>query len=181
MRKILSLGLMALILSLITTALSAGYEVCDDPDLKPDLQEAGIYGWCNAWHEAEEGDKDRIAERIIDRAGDSGVDLDWLVTNDPVCPCWTQSEIEAAGVGASHSCGTVSITQILLDFDRLVWFYADNSTREYLSGFDGQESFCQVKAGQVFEQDINLEWDEDEVACRTMLRSAAPEDCVWSN
>lgn len=106
MRKLVILGLLALCLSLISTALFAGYPACDD--MKSDLKDARIYGWCNAWHSADtQEEKDQIEARILERIEGIEIDLPWLDDDGgDFCPCWgsfTDLEDQVACAGYAIS------------------------------------------------------------------------------
>ena len=91
MRKLVSLGLLALIFSIFSSQVSASNAgVCDD--LKGSAK--GLHGLCVAWHNADEKNKDKIAakfdarsdvplEEIINRQGNPESNPDF------VCPCFT--------------------------------------------------------------------------------------------
>jgi len=82
MRKLVSLGLFALIFSLFSSqVLASNAEVCDE--LKGSAK--GLHGLCVAWHNADDKNRDKIAARFEDRAG---YPLSEIVGGAFSCPCW---------------------------------------------------------------------------------------------
>jgi hypothetical protein len=99
MRKIISLGLFALILSIFSSQVFAGNDdECENLKDKthPDYAPA-LYGPCVAWHNADENVRDQILAKFVKKARTS---LDnpgmpgWVGPADPkkpegmTCPCW---------------------------------------------------------------------------------------------
>lgn len=96
MRKVISLGLLALMFSLLSGQVFAGnIEECNylkdknHPDYAP-----GLYGLCVAWHNADENAADALADKFFDRAGFAvpGSEVVPDPNNEPdfYCPCWTE-------------------------------------------------------------------------------------------
>ena len=67
MRKIISLGLFALTLSIFSSQVFAGNALDCEP-LKQ-TKNKSLYGLCVAWHNADEQAKDKIAGKFLARAG----------------------------------------------------------------------------------------------------------------
>jgi hypothetical protein len=88
MRKIISLGLFALILSIFSSQVFAGkVSFCEDK--KDELKSYGLYGLCNAyWNADDENDKGQILANFVKKAGTSldAPGMPGLTTAD--CPCW---------------------------------------------------------------------------------------------
>ena len=81
MRKIFSLGLFALMLSIFSSQVFAG-NALDCESLKQ-IKSKSLYGLCVAWHNADETAKLGIADKFFDRAGFTVPGSD---TFD--CYCW---------------------------------------------------------------------------------------------
>jgi hypothetical protein len=86
MRKLVSLGLLALIFSMISShSFASNVEACNP--LKK--AQKGLHGLCVAWHNADDKQKLKIEAKFADRATYSL--LDFLFPDsesDFVCPCW---------------------------------------------------------------------------------------------
>lgn len=97
MRKLISLGLLALFLSSISSAVFAGgFAACEDN--KALFQELNVYGLCNAWHNADtDEDKQKFADRFEQKAD---FPPPWLVN----CPCFSDEALEYSAVVGPSSC-----------------------------------------------------------------------------
>ena len=169
MRKIISLGLLALSLSLTATALFAGYPACDD--MKEALKEAKIYGWCNAWHDADtQEEKDRIEARILERIVGIDIKLPWLDDEGGfTCPCWTAQEVRAEAVGCGFVISGTAVSPYD-DFDYIIYWPANV---QFAAGlYDGQQICFTQEAQGPFDPDEDLT-DEEETACRVILQEIA--------
>jgi hypothetical protein len=96
MRKIISLGLFALMLSIFSgQALAGDKTACEDlkdrnlKDYAPNL-----YGPCVAWHNADENAKDRFADNYRRKSG--GDDVPGSASG-MACPCWAGVVLEDVG------------------------------------------------------------------------------------
>lgn len=107
MRKVISLGLLALMFSLLSGQVFAGnIEECNYlKDKNHDDYAPGLYGLCVAWHNADEDAAVALAEKFLDRAGfkvpGSEVVPDTKNEPDFYCPCWTEisfSDVCSLGV-----------------------------------------------------------------------------------
>lgn len=94
MRKLFTLGLLALSSGFLTnTAFAGNVEECEP--LKQSGQK-NLYGLCVAWHNADESAKDALATKFLERAGyrvpGSGApDPDPDPSEDQFsCPCWDE-------------------------------------------------------------------------------------------
>jgi hypothetical protein len=87
MRKIFSLGLIAISVAAMSIQLSAGeYAACEE--YKSDYQQLGVYGICNAWHNAE---TDEQREHFADKFEEKALfEPPWLESG---CPCWSADEL----------------------------------------------------------------------------------------
>mgnify|MGYP003492421061 CR=1 FL=1 len=91
MRKVFSLGLLALSMGFIANpALAGNVEDCED--LKGNANKA-LYGLCIAWHNAgNDNARDRILDNYNAKAGPD--DPPMPGTEDEVfCPCWSDTEL----------------------------------------------------------------------------------------
>ena len=100
MRKVISLGLFALMLSIFSSQVFAG-KIADCEDIKKDPAYKGLYGLCNAyWNEDDEDARAQILANFVKKAGTSldepGMpgwkpvvpDLPDLPDQEVTCPCW---------------------------------------------------------------------------------------------
>jgi hypothetical protein len=94
MRKLISLGILALLLSMLASPVLADLDDCED--LKEDGITKGLYGLCIAYWNADNG---RSQERIlINYNKKKGPDDPPLLPDlkEPVfCPCWTVDSLIA--------------------------------------------------------------------------------------
>jgi hypothetical protein len=89
MRKFISLGLFALVLTSLSAQLSAGhFEDCEGS--KTIFQELGVYGLCNAWHNAET-DEERAKFTILFE-NKAGYPPPWMAD----CPCFSVTDLALA-------------------------------------------------------------------------------------
>jgi hypothetical protein len=83
MRKLVSLGLFALTLSMFSSqVLASNVAACDEVK----KAKKGLYGLCVAWHNADEEGKNEIAQKYRDRTGGDEVPGSSTVFS---CPCWS--------------------------------------------------------------------------------------------
>jgi len=105
MRKIVTLGLLALCLgSFSNAAFAGGVEDCVD------LKQSGLkslYGLCVAWHNADEDAKDLIAQKFRERSGEEVPGSEPITPDLPqtaqdfYCPCWEDVSIpDVCALGA---------------------------------------------------------------------------------
>lgn len=91
MRKVVSLGLLALSMGFIAnTALAGNVEDCE---VLKNGHTPALYGLCIAWHNAgSDNARDRILDKYDDKAGPG--DPPMPGTEDEVpCPCWGNTEL----------------------------------------------------------------------------------------
>ncbi len=90
MRKLISLGLLAIIWSLLASPVVAdGVEDCDVlVDATP-----GLYGLCIAWHHAG---NENARQKILDNYDKIAVDGDLPMPGSASCPCWTIEQMAHA-------------------------------------------------------------------------------------
>ncbi|MBT8048907.1 MAG: hypothetical protein HKN57_00080 [Xanthomonadales bacterium] len=99
MRKVISLGLMALIFSLFSTHASAGnVEECEK--LASGEFTKGLYGLCIAYHNAgNENARNRIRDNYDKKAGPGDPPL----VVDAECPCWDAGHLADASLNGTPS------------------------------------------------------------------------------
>jgi hypothetical protein len=133
MRKIISLGLLALSLGFFSSSLLAGnVEDCEqlkDPSISP-----GLYGLCIAyWNADSENARERILGNYEKKAtGPLDPAMPGLNNNGPVCPCWLNGELDLAGT--SFAC-EVSEGYTHAEFDLGVLQYTASSSFCLFSNF----------------------------------------------
>jgi hypothetical protein len=93
MRNVFLLGLLALVLSVISTTATAGnVEVCEQ--IKDDPAYKGLYGLCTAyWNETDEQARADILAAFQAKAGPGGPTMPGL--DEASCPCWDQAYLDA--------------------------------------------------------------------------------------
>lgn len=99
MRKLISLGLLALMFSLISGQVLAGkIQVCEDIKYDPDYK--GLYGLCNAyWNADNDTARAAILANFQEKAGPDGPTMPGLKPEEPTCPCWTPESLALAVAG----------------------------------------------------------------------------------
>ena len=99
MKRSSVLGLCALLAVSICTELFAGqFEACEAS--KKLFQELGVYGLCNAWHNADTDEERRaFADKFEDKAG---FEPPWIA--GPVCPCFSMDALAYAGTQVPAAC-----------------------------------------------------------------------------
>jgi hypothetical protein len=102
MRKLISLGLLAFLLSVLASPVLAALQDCED---ERDNLTRGLYGLCVAYHNAgNENVRDRILDNFTKKAGPGGpkmpgTELPQQPDPNPqevACPCWPGEEITNA-------------------------------------------------------------------------------------
>lgn len=111
MRKIISLGLFALMLSVFSSQVFAGkVGFCEDE--KDELKSKGLYGLCNAyWSADNENARTQILMNFVKKAGTSmddpgmpGWESEQKSVQDFYCPCWDGIEFaDVCELGAPFS------------------------------------------------------------------------------
>jgi hypothetical protein len=93
MRKIISLGLLALMLSIFSSQVFAGNgDECKNLKDKTHVDYAPtLHGLCVAWYKADENAKDRIADNYRRRSGGDDV---YGSASGMTCPCWAGVVLE---------------------------------------------------------------------------------------
>jgi len=141
MRKIFLMGLLALIFGLFdVSAFAGGFSACEDN--KALFQEFGVYGLCNAWHNAEtDEDRAKFEDKFSQKFGDPPP---WLEPVDPagqdpeeptVCPCWTPESL-ATAAGDSPAVGC-EIDDDGLGVDTILLLNDEFGFAEISAGFTG--------------------------------------------
>jgi len=177
MRKLISLGLLALFLSVFSSQLLAGgVQACDD--MKEELQALGAYGLCIAWHNADEEDKDKFAKKFRDKAGFPVTDL-----TDLSCPCWDEAFLNDITVGLTGTLCSIDSFDDSYDFaiyqagDLQVALSAGFVPR---SPFEGTGCFVYVwgfDLGDGLESPLQFETDGDQDAvCSNVLIEAMQKE-----
>ena len=182
MRKIISLGLFALMLSMFSSQVFAGkIAVCED--IKNDPAYKGLYGLCNAYWNADDAvAQAKVLANFEKKAGtdSGGPGMPGLIT--VVCPCWDMAQVEALSDSASaiDDCGTLINQSRGTDFDFLnyvgdvegVDFHVELAAGAIVTGF----SVCTFTLnGNRTGFPIN---DDEEVECRGILQVVEPY-CPW--
>jgi hypothetical protein len=166
MRKLISVGLFAFMISMYTGQVFASHaDVCDQ--LKG--QGKGLFGLCVAWHNADEKDKGKIEDKFNDRA-----DFTLASIVDPGCPCWAISPEEAGSDGSPFVC-VIDNTE---NFDYIdLASFADFSTG-FFRGFNVDTGTCyysEFNNGNRSLDSVDL-YDltiDEETACRVQIREIA--------
>jgi hypothetical protein len=134
MRKIISLGLFALMLSIFSSQVFAGkVAVCEHQ--KDQLKSLGLYGLCNAYWNADE---DKSQEGILNNYNMRALELGGPpMPGLSECPCWSADELLDAA--CNMDLGLYSIVNSIANFASLdgqnVQFaaFALNNTCGYLN------------------------------------------------
>jgi len=180
MRKIISLGLFALTISMFTSQVFAANE---GVDACADLKNAGkgLHGLCVAWHNANDKHKDKFAAKFEDRAGflledflNPGSEPDFL------CPCWT--EISAEDVGKDAAAGFCLIDDTDPGFIGDVVTFTDGPIGPF-QGFNVTNGACLYEdvivqpdgseTGLMNQADLDV---DEEVSCRMEIRDIAEQN-----
>ena len=104
MRKIISLGLFALMFSMFSSQVFAGSVDACEP-LKKDKSKSGLYGLCVAWHNADDKAKDKIADNYFKKS--RGFTVPGADVFD--CVCWNDfSYAEVCDIANSPTAIAVS-------------------------------------------------------------------------
>lgn len=188
MRKLISLGLCALMLMLFSGQVFAGNaEECNylkdktDPDYAP-----GLYGLCIAWHNADDEAAAALAEKFFERAGFPVTGRIVDDGNDPfVCPCWDIDVLE--NIVACSGYTAIDSIEDESGFD-LVWFTNSGlgvmATAGYTYVYPDDPTECYVTQTAGENKPTYAQTDEDlDAACRLDVLDliASPpraEDCV---
>jgi len=104
MRKLCSLGVLALLLSVLSSPVVAAVEHCDE--LKGENQTKGLYGMCVAYWSANEKHRQRFLDKydaIIEMHG--GPPMPGLPQGFQ-CPCWQGHDTVSVKAGAVSSSST---------------------------------------------------------------------------
>ena len=95
MRKLISLGLLAIFLSFVASPVFAGDVDECEKQLKG-ISSPGLYGLCVAYHNAGSSNAmDRILENYNKKKGPGDPDMPGTGESVP-CPCWTVDQIATA-------------------------------------------------------------------------------------
>ena len=135
MRKIVTLGLLALVLGLVSSSLFAGnVDACEA--IKG---EKSLYGLCNAWHNADnENAKRKILDSFNRRAaalagpGGRAIEMPGMSGSGFSCPCWAGVELDEFSV--PMWCYVADFTQVQFGFSPPQIFSADGNTCYYGDG-----------------------------------------------
>jgi len=143
-RKLISLGLFALLISIFSSQLLAAQtSECDGVTKKK-----GLYGLCIAWHNADDKNKDKIAAKFLDLAKYALPGSEKPVTEpepDFYCPCWTDVSIAQV-----CSLGSPSAAVMMGYINVVTWVDEPNEVDEFFSAdaigciYDGQFAAQQV-------------------------------------
>ena len=185
MRKIISLGLFALMLSIFSSQVFAGnHDACDeltDPD--SDTWAPRLYGLCVAWHNADEKGRAAIEKNYSKRGGGT-------IPGSSAfrCPCW--------GSLADEQVGTIVIDDVLTylpvfmcnvkstnQYD-LIIFNSPDGYQWFSAGFSKDEFGCGYRFGGTgidpSVSDSQFLSETDVQNCRDEIQGIAllyPADC----
>lgn len=192
MRKLVSLGVFALFLSVLASPLSADVSDCDELTADADAPK-GLYGLCIAYYNSVNGKgRDRIAELFEKKAEAAGYDpvipgtgvVDTVLLD---CPCWTAQELIDAVTddsGIEKNCTTYSDDVGWWDYFELGLYPPEIS---FQAGVDYGDTFCSyaTSAGEWRLEFVgsNGVTEADIAACHTQLNeipAAAGVDCTFS-
>jgi len=167
-RKLISLGLFALIISIFSSQLLAAKTgECDGVTKKN-----GLYGLCVAWHNADDKAKDKIAAKFFERAkyrlpGSEDPVTEPDPTPDFFCPCWT--DVSMADV---CSLGSPSLAMLTETINVVIW-------KDEVTGLD-KEFFYSDAMGCIYdgqfvadEQVLDNLTDEETLDCMAEIESIA--------
>jgi len=103
MRKLIKLGVLAILLSWVASPVLASVEECEK--LKDDNYTKGLHGLCVAYWSTTKSDiRDKILQKYNDKAGPNE-GMPGL--NEVFCPCWTLTELsDAINKAVPEKCGT---------------------------------------------------------------------------
>ena len=190
MRKIISLGLFALMLSIFSNQVFAGKNaVCEDNGKKDELKSLGLYGLCNAYWNADnagnENAKAKILANFEKNAGTAigGPGMPGLESlafeQDFFCPCWdTLAEADIAKDSPALLC-IIDNTTFEPIGDTLTFA---QSAQGYFQGFNVRTSACRyddyftdsIGNRTTFVEIVLTDLTEDEeVACRLDIEKIA--------
>jgi len=122
MRKLISLGLFALMFSIFSSQVFAGnVDECKNLKDKTHVDYAPtLYGLCVAWHNADENAKDRIAENYRRKSGG-----DEVPGSSQDCPCWAGISLDDVVNGLNGVACTFDNSENLNGYDS-VFFVGAN-------------------------------------------------------
>ena len=175
MRKLVSLGLLALIFSLLSSDLLAS-----NIDACKDFKKAGkgLYGLCVAWHRADEKNKGKIAKKFELIAG---YPFPGIPEPEPepdfLCPCWdTLAETDVGKDAPAYIC-VYDNTELSALGDVVI--FKDVGSFGFFQGFAVNTGQCRYDdfyvhedgVVEVFAEDIILGLSVDEeLECRMDIR-----------
>jgi hypothetical protein len=175
MRKLISLGLLALSLSFLSNAAFAG-EVAECEKIK-DGYTPGLYGLCIAYANAgNDNARRRISDNYVARAQASDLTLDEIFTpvgaGDPLeCPCWTP--LSLGDMTASLfliGCNDLADVVEALFFDESIGDFAEfNAGYSIYAQTVPDDSECVTKIGG--SQETYTTTPEQDALCRSDLRT----------
>ena len=114
MRKIISLGLFAFMLSVFSSQVFAGSADACEP-LKKDKSKPGLFGLCVAWHNADDQAKDKIADNYFKKSG--GFTVPGADVFD--CICWNDlSYAEVCDIANSPTARPIPGTNAITFLDK---------------------------------------------------------------
>jgi len=173
MRKLVSLGILALLMSVLAGPVVAGVDACDTLKLDKNAPK-GLYGLCVAYWSAENGRGQDRVEQLYDRkaiAAGYPPGIPGLVVSpqepDPVsCPCWGADKLaEAYENGTPLSC-SINDDEIGIEFV----IYGENEEAVSYQ-FHAEDALCLQKnpdgtgTFQIYDRDTTIT-EEDKLKCR---------------
>jgi hypothetical protein len=168
MRRIISLGLFALMVSFFSSTVFAG-NVEDCEFLKGDDYTKGLYGLCIAYYNAgNDNARERIAANFNKKAGPGEPTLP--LTDEVPCLCWDETHLALASYEGDPSACHMSTEQIRIDLavylespsfflfttDEAGCLRQDPNTTEFSAPFNltGQEATCRAGIQALIEDDF---------------------------
>ena len=203
MRKIISLGLFALMLSIFSSQVFAGkVSYCEKE--KDELKSQGLYGLCNAyWNADNENVRNQILANFVKKAGTSLKEpgmpgLEPVVPDLPdqevTCPCWDFDTLVQVVACAGLPMFEHQTDQSTFDFaafatfdPEIVWVAVSAGyTDIVIQDPDAKECSIETSIGQISMGEGKVPFkatsDDEDLACRLdvldlIALPPVPDDC----
>jgi len=171
MRKLVSLSVLAVLLSVLAGTVFAGkVPVCEE--IKGDPAYKGLYGLCVAyWTVDNENARDKILENFVKKAGPGGPPMPGLEPEEVTCPC-----LDAVAVINNRDWGTpVICTNDSGGNDNGIFVDPlDNFTTMFSTYSDGVSSSCGISQSPNTSFIIVTTLQEYDVCLTELLTRCAP-------
>jgi hypothetical protein len=171
MRRIISLGLFALLVSIFSSTVFAGNDE-DCVFLKGDDYTKGLYGLCIAYYNAgNDNARDRIAAKFNKNAdpGDPTLPL----TDEVPCPCWDELHLAEASLNGDPDQCSRSVNGTGTDLAAYT-VPPTVATGFYLFIANGADCLRQDLSGAFF--DAPFESTDQEGTCRAGIQTLVEDD-----